>query len=210
MEIGCRISDLPKLGSSEANSARGGAADHRRSRNEPGEFDHTSPEPLPEFVFSQDFLDRRPWQEQAQAGRINEMALINVPFRTDLFSVPCPFLSRSAEAGLRPGRTGLDPCGGEGLVPMIKAGWDGWGVDWNWRVDVAPPCCQASLRRAEPRRRLRLCRGTASLRTPWGSEGGDYSSAHTQGDRVRSARASVNPLHLKLSSFQGTVVRCAR
>ena len=85
----------PIFQSSEANSARGGAADHRRSRNEPGEFDHTSPEPLPEFVFSQDFLDRRPWQEQAQAGRINEMALINVPFRTDLFSVPCPFLSLS-------------------------------------------------------------------------------------------------------------------
>ena len=63
--------------------------------------------------------------------------------------------SRSAEAGLRSGRAGLDPCGGEGLSLMMEVGWEGWGVDWDGRVDVAPPRCQASCRRAE-----------SSLRTP--------------------------------------------
>ncbi len=43
---------------------------------------------------------------------------------------------------------------------MMEAGWVGWGVDLDGRVDVAPPRCQASLRRAE-----------SSLRTP-GGEGG--------------------------------------
>jgi hypothetical protein len=43
-----------------------------------------------------------------------------------------------------------------------------------------------------------------------GSEGGDYPPVYTRGDKVRSARASVNTLHLKLGSFQGSVVRCAR
>ena len=56
--------------------------------------------------------------------------------------------SRSAEAGLRSGRAGLDPCGGEGLSLMMEVGWEGWGVDWDGRVDVAPPRCQASCRRA--------------------------------------------------------------
>ena len=63
--------------------------------------------------------------------------------------------SRSAEAGLSSGRAGLDPCGGEGLSLMMEVGWEGWGVDWDGRVDVAPPRCQASCRRAE-----------SSLRTP--------------------------------------------
>jgi hypothetical protein len=38
---------------------------------------------------------------------------------------------------------------------MMEAGWEGWGVGWDGRVDVAPPRCQASHRRAE-----------SSLRTP--------------------------------------------
>jgi cytochrome c peroxidase len=38
---------------------------------------------------------------------------------------------------------------------MIEAGWEGFGVDWDGRVDAAPPRCLASCRRAE-----------SSLRTP--------------------------------------------
>ena len=43
---------------------------------------------------------------------------------------------------------------------MMEAGWSGWGVDWDGRVGVAPPRCQASRRRAE-----------SSLRTPGGAAG---------------------------------------
>ena len=50
---------------------------------------------------------------------------------------------------------------------MMEVGWDGWRVDWDGRVDVAPPRCQASLRRAE-----------SSLRTPGDLERGDYSSGY--------------------------------
>ena len=31
---------------------------------------------------------------------------------------------------------------------MMEAGWEGWGVGRDGRVDVAPPRCQASLHRA--------------------------------------------------------------
>jgi hypothetical protein len=44
---------------------------------------------------------------------------------------------------------------------MMEVGWEGWGVDWDGRVDVAPPRCQASCRRAE-----------SSLRTPGARSGG--------------------------------------
>jgi hypothetical protein len=37
-----------------------------------------------------------------------------------------------------------------------------------------------------------------------------FKTGSAQGDRARSARASVNTLHLKLGSFQGSAVRCAR
>ena len=60
---------------------------------------------------------------------------------------------------------------------MMEAGWDGWGMDWDGRVDVAPPRCQASLHRAE-----------SSLRTPGGSERGDYSSGYWGAEAVDGKR----------------------
>ena len=49
---------------------------------------------------------------------------------------------------------------------MMEVWLVGWGDGCQGWVDAAPPRRQASCRRAESRRRLRLCRGAASLRTP--------------------------------------------
>ena len=93
----------------------------------------------------------------------------------DLFRVPSsaagadsgpgpvlPALSRSAEAGLRLGRAGLDPCGGEESGAMMEVWRRGWGDGSQGGADVAPPRCQASRRRAE-----------SSLRTPGARSGWD-------------------------------------
>ena len=57
---------------------------------------------------------------------------------------------------------------------MMEAGWEGWGVGWNGRVDVAPPRCQASRRRAE-----------SSLRTPGArSAGSNRPAIEGGGDEV--------------------------
>jgi len=62
---------------------------------------------------------------------------------------------------------------------MMEGGWEGWGVDWDGRVDVAPPRCQASLHRAVSRRR--------PTAMPWHGE-----PPHSRGLEAGGGRGSFN------------------
>ena len=74
---------------------------------------------------------------------------------------PCHGIAVGRRRDSAPGRAGLDPCGGEELGAMMAVWLGGWGAEWNGRVDMEPPRCQASLRRAE-----------SSLSTPGGGLAG--------------------------------------